>query len=85
MFALVFVFFAVEMVFHYPWTMSFDILGVSLFIEAYKLSFPIVGSVYAWRKGMVLAEYLDNQKKGEGKNDIETFLNLVEFPLLNPI
>lgn len=34
---------------------------------------------------MVLAEYLDNQKKGEGKDDIETFLNLVEFPLLNQI
>lgn len=51
MFALVFVFFAVEMVFHYPWTMSFDVLGVSVFIEAYNLSFPIVCSVYAWRKG----------------------------------
>nr|YP_010872719.1 NADH dehydrogenase subunit C [Gastrochilus sinensis]WGU50219.1 NADH dehydrogenase subunit C [Gastrochilus sinensis] len=34
MFALVFVFFAVETVFHYPWTMSFDVLGVSVFIEA---------------------------------------------------
>lgn len=51
MFALVFVFFAVEMVFHYLWTMSFDVLGVSVFIEAYNLSFPIVCSVYAWRKG----------------------------------
>nr|WPR14139.1 NADH dehydrogenase subunit C [Phalaenopsis sp.] len=30
MFALVF--FAVEMIFHYPWTMSFDVLGVSVFI-----------------------------------------------------
>nr|QKV48172.1 NADH-plastoquinone oxidoreductase subunit K [Oreorchis foliosa var. indica]QKV48254.1 NADH-plastoquinone oxidoreductase subunit K [Oreorchis foliosa] len=32
---------------------------------------------------MVLAEYLDNQKKREGKDDIETVMNLVEFPLLN--
>nr|QYK18490.1 NAD(P)H-quinone oxidoreductase subunit K [Dryadella lilliputiana] len=32
---------------------------------------------------MVLAEYLDNQKKRERKDDIETVLNLVEFPLLN--
>lgn len=34
---------------------------------------------------MVLAKYLDNQKKREGKDDIETFLNLFEFPLLNQI
>nr|YP_010389001.1 NADH-plastoquinone oxidoreductase subunit K [Cypripedium palangshanense]UPQ44322.1 NADH-plastoquinone oxidoreductase subunit K [Cypripedium palangshanense] len=33
--------------------------------------------------GMVLDEYLDNQKKREGKDDIETVINLVEFPLLN--
>nr|YP_010730321.1 NADH-plastoquinone oxidoreductase subunit K [Liparis ferruginea]WEG23187.1 NADH-plastoquinone oxidoreductase subunit K [Liparis ferruginea] len=33
--------------------------------------------------GMVLAEYLENQKKREGKDDIETVMNLVEFPLLN--
>nr|YP_009262755.1 NADH-plastoquinone oxidoreductase subunit K [Ludisia discolor]ANI87420.1 NADH-plastoquinone oxidoreductase subunit K [Ludisia discolor] len=33
--------------------------------------------------GMVLAEYLDNQKKREGKDDIETVMNLVELPLLN--
>lgn len=33
----------------------------------------------------VLAEYLDNQKKREGKDNIETFLNLVEFTLLNQI
>nr|QXO05671.1 NADH-plastoquinone oxidoreductase subunit K [Zeuxine flava] len=34
---------------------------------------------------MVLAEYLDNQKKreGKGKDDIETVMNLVELPLLN--
>nr|YP_009129696.1 photosystem II protein G [Masdevallia picturata]AID52106.1 photosystem II protein G [Masdevallia picturata] len=33
--------------------------------------------------GMVLAEYLDNQKKRERKDNIETVMNLVEFPLLN--
>nr|YP_011028021.1 NADH-plastoquinone oxidoreductase subunit K [Epidendrum ciliare]WNS59432.1 NADH-plastoquinone oxidoreductase subunit K [Epidendrum ciliare] len=33
--------------------------------------------------GMVLAEYLDNQKKRERKDDIETVMNLVEFLLLN--
>ena len=51
-FALVFVVFYVETVFLYPWAMSFDVLGVSVFIEA--LSFVlilIVGLVYAWRKG----------------------------------
>lgn len=32
---------------------------------------------------MVLAEYLDNQKKREVKDDIETVMNLVELPLLN--
>lgn len=32
---------------------------------------------------MVLAEYLDNQKKREERDDIETVMNLVEFPLLN--
>nr|YP_010295528.1 NADH dehydrogenase subunit C [Tridactyle tridactylites]UMO93311.1 NADH dehydrogenase subunit C [Tridactyle tridactylites] len=46
MFALVFVVFAVETVFLYPWAMSFDVLDISVFIEV-----PIVGSVYAWRKG----------------------------------
>ncbi|KAL2892699.1 NAD(P)H-quinone oxidoreductase subunit K chloroplastic [Bienertia sinuspersici] len=35
MFALVFVIFDVETVFLYPWAMSFDILGVSVFIEAF--------------------------------------------------
>lgn len=81
-----FCFFAVEMVFHYPWTMSFDVLGVSVFIEAYKLPNCVFSLCMAKRSvGMVLAEYLDNQKKGEGKDDIETFLNLVEFPLLNQI
>nr|QUS63339.1 NADH-plastoquinone oxidoreductase subunit 3 [Platanthera ussuriensis] len=52
MFALVFVVFDVETVFLYPWAMSFDVLGVSAFIEAFIfVLIPIVGSVYAWRKG----------------------------------
>nr|ATG24603.1 NADH dehydrogenase subunit 3 [Lobelia fervens subsp. fervens] len=52
MFALVFVVFDVETVFLYPWAMSFDVLGVSVFIEAFFfVLILIVGSVYAWRKG----------------------------------
>nr|YP_009674311.1 NADH dehydrogenase subunit 3 [Xerophyta schlechteri]QDK59309.1 NADH dehydrogenase subunit 3 [Xerophyta schlechteri]QNQ14548.1 NADH-plastoquinone oxidoreductase subunit 3 [Xerophyta elegans]DBA11198.1 TPA_asm: NADH-plastoquinone oxidoreductase subunit 3 [Xerophyta viscosa] len=52
MFALVFVVFDVETVFLYPWAMSFDVLGVSVFIEAFIfVLILIVGSVYAWRKG----------------------------------
>ncbi|KAB2065703.1 hypothetical protein ES319_A09G107500v1 [Gossypium barbadense] len=52
MFALVFVVFYVEMVFLYPWAMSFDVLGVLVFIEAFIfVLILIVGSVYAWRKG----------------------------------
>nr|QYK18498.1 NADH-quinone oxidoreductase subunit A [Dryadella lilliputiana] len=52
MFALVFVVFDVEMVFLYPWAMSFDVLGVSVFLEVFIfVLIPIVGSVYAWRKG----------------------------------
>jgi NAD(P)H-quinone oxidoreductase subunit 3 len=52
MFALVFVVFDVETVFLYPWAMSFDVLGVSVFIEALVfVIILIVGSVYAWRKG----------------------------------
>nr|QKV45897.1 NADH-plastoquinone oxidoreductase subunit 3 [Saniculiphyllum guangxiense] len=52
MFALVFVVFDVETVFLYPWAMSFDVLGVSAFIEAFIfVLILIVGSVYAWRKG----------------------------------
>ena len=52
MFALVFVVFDVETVFLYPWAMSFDVLGVSVFIEALIfVLIPIVGLVYAWRKG----------------------------------
>nr|YP_010919006.1 NADH dehydrogenase subunit C [Euodia pubifolia]WAJ50649.1 NADH dehydrogenase subunit C [Euodia pubifolia] len=52
MFALVFVVFDVETVFLYPWAMSFDVLGVSVFIEAFIfMLILIVGSVYAWQKG----------------------------------
>uniref|UniRef100_A0A7N2N6L6 NADH-ubiquinone oxidoreductase chain 3 n=1 Tax=Quercus lobata TaxID=97700 RepID=A0A7N2N6L6_QUELO len=52
MFALVFVVFDVETVFLYPWAMSFDVLGISVFIEAFIfVLILIVGSVYAWRKG----------------------------------
>nr|YP_010848256.1 NADH-plastoquinone oxidoreductase subunit 3 [Kopsia fruticosa]WEV92906.1 NADH-plastoquinone oxidoreductase subunit 3 [Kopsia fruticosa] len=51
MFALVFVVFDVETVFLYPWAMSFDVLGVSVFIEALIfVLILIVGLVYAWRK-----------------------------------
>lgn len=32
---------------------------------------------------MVLTEYSDNQKKKEGKDYIETVMNLIEFPLLD--
>nr|YP_010489188.1 NADH-plastoquinone oxidoreductase subunit 3 [Incarvillea lutea]UWK23444.1 NADH-plastoquinone oxidoreductase subunit 3 [Incarvillea lutea] len=52
MFALVFVVFDVETVFLYPWAMSFDVVGVSVFIEAFIfVLILIVGLVYAWRKG----------------------------------
>ncbi|CAL5180586.1 unnamed protein product [Lathyrus oleraceus] len=52
MFALVFVVFDVETVFLYPWAMSFDVLGVSVFLEAFIfVLILIVGLVYAWRKG----------------------------------
>nr|YP_010942260.1 NADH-plastoquinone oxidoreductase subunit 3 [Persicaria nepalensis]WKN52071.1 NADH-plastoquinone oxidoreductase subunit 3 [Persicaria nepalensis]WLS52977.1 NADH-plastoquinone oxidoreductase subunit 3 [Persicaria nepalensis] len=52
MFALVFVVFDVETVFLYPWAMSFDVLGMSVFIEAFIfVLILIVGLVYAWRKG----------------------------------
>ncbi|KAF7061046.1 hypothetical protein CFC21_067779 [Triticum aestivum] len=37
MFALVFVIFDWETVFLYPWAMNFDVLGVSVFIEALVL------------------------------------------------
>ncbi|KAL2898544.1 NAD(P)H-quinone oxidoreductase subunit 3 chloroplastic [Bienertia sinuspersici] len=52
MFSLVFVVFDVETVFQYLWAMSFDILGVSVFIEAFIfVLILIVGLVYTWRKG----------------------------------
>ncbi|KAL5062876.1 hypothetical protein RYX36_024613 [Vicia faba] len=52
MFAIVFLVFDVETVFLYPWAMSFDVLGVSVFIEAFIfVLILIVGLVYAWRKG----------------------------------
>lgn len=52
MFALVFVVFDVETVFLYPWAMSFDVLGVSVFIEAFIFVLILIGGlVYAWRKG----------------------------------
>ncbi|KAJ1254906.1 hypothetical protein BS78_K085100 [Paspalum vaginatum] len=52
MFALVFVVFDVDTVFLYPWAMSFDVLGLSVFIEAFIfVLILVVGLVYAWRKG----------------------------------
>nr|YP_009517458.1 NADH-plastoquinone oxidoreductase subunit 3 [Paspalum virgatum]YP_009518337.1 NADH-plastoquinone oxidoreductase subunit 3 [Paspalum simplex]QVO53948.1 NADH-plastoquinone oxidoreductase subunit 3 [Paspalum malacophyllum]QYC37481.1 NADH-plastoquinone oxidoreductase subunit 3 [Paspalum setaceum]UFH83235.1 NADH-plastoquinone oxidoreductase subunit 3 [Paspalum lividum]AXP21119.1 NADH-plastoquinone oxidoreductase subunit 3 [Paspalum simplex]AXP21285.1 NADH-plastoquinone oxidoreductase subunit 3 len=52
MFALVFVVFDVETVFLYPWAMSFDVLGLSVFIEAFIfVLILVIGLVYAWRKG----------------------------------
>nr|YP_010220642.1 NADH-plastoquinone oxidoreductase subunit K [Musa maclayi subsp. maclayi]YP_010220909.1 NADH-plastoquinone oxidoreductase subunit K [Musa johnsii]YP_010221712.1 NADH-plastoquinone oxidoreductase subunit K [Musa beccarii]YP_010222155.1 NADH-plastoquinone oxidoreductase subunit K [Musa peekelii subsp. angustigemma]UCC34597.1 NADH-plastoquinone oxidoreductase subunit K [Musa troglodytarum]UCC36299.1 NADH-plastoquinone oxidoreductase subunit K [Musa lolodensis]UCC36745.1 NADH-plastoquinone oxi len=33
--------------------------------------------------GMVLTEYSDNQNKNEGKDYIETVMNLIEFPLVD--
>uniref|UniRef100_A0A7N0UX44 NADH-ubiquinone oxidoreductase chain 3 n=1 Tax=Kalanchoe fedtschenkoi TaxID=63787 RepID=A0A7N0UX44_KALFE len=54
MFALVFVVFDVETIFFYPWAMSFDVVGVSVFIEALIfVLILIVCSVYAWRKGVL--------------------------------
>ena len=51
MFSLVFVVFYVETIFLYPWAMSFDILGLSIFIEVLIFIFIlIVGLIYAWRK-----------------------------------
>nr|WOC91480.1 NADH-plastoquinone oxidoreductase subunit 3 [Utricularia hispida] len=52
MFAIVFVVFDVEAVFLYPWAISFDVLGVSVFLEAFIfVLILILGLVYAWRKG----------------------------------
>ena len=50
--AIVFVVFDVETVFVYPWAISFDVLEVSVFIEAFIfVLILIVGLVYVWRKG----------------------------------
>ncbi|XVE72021.1 hypothetical protein DITRI_Ditri11bG0005400 [Diplodiscus trichospermus] len=44
-----FVVFDVETIFLYPWAISFDVLGVPVFIEALIFMFIlIVGSVYVW-------------------------------------
>ena len=48
MFALVFVVFVVLTFFLYPWALSFDVLGVSVFIEAFIfVLILIIGLVYA--------------------------------------
>ena len=52
MFALIFLVFDVETIFLYPWAISFNVLGVSVFLEAFLfVLILIVGLVYAWRKG----------------------------------
>lgn len=52
MFAPVFVISDVETVSPYPWAMIFNELGISASVEAsIFVTIPIVGSVYAWRKG----------------------------------
>lgn len=55
MFALVLFFifyFNVETVFLYLWAMSFDVLGIFVFIEAFIfVLILIIHSVYVWRKG----------------------------------
>ncbi len=65
MFALVFVVFDVERVFLYPWAMSFDVLGVSVFIEAFI--FVLIRCSLCMAKGsigMVLApEYSDEKNR----------------------
>ncbi|KAL5559435.1 hypothetical protein UlMin_035646 [Ulmus minor] len=66
MFALIFVVFDVETVFLYPWAMSFNVFGASIFIEALIFVLILIaGLIYAWRKGarVVLAlEYSSNNK-----------------------
>jgi len=48
MFALIFVVFDIETVFLYPWAMNFNVLGVSVFLEAFLfVLILIVGLVYA--------------------------------------
>ena len=78
MFALVFVVFDVETVFLYPWAMSFDVLGVSVFVEALIfVLILIVGLVYAWRK------LLNIQTIKRKKEKIEIVMNSIEFPLFD--
>ena len=49
MFFFVFVVFDVEIAFLYPWAMSFDVLGVSVFIKAsIFVLIQISGLVYEW-------------------------------------
>ena len=84
MFALVFVVFDVETVFLYPWAMSLDVLGVSVFIFIEAFIFVlilIVGSVYAWRKGAL--EWSSFSNIETMKQNIETVMNSIEFPLLD--
>ncbi|KAG8491260.1 hypothetical protein CXB51_014437 [Gossypium anomalum] len=70
MFALVFVVFDVETVFFYPWAMSFDILGVPVFIEAFIfVLILIVGSII--------------KRKKKVKIIITLSMNSIEFPLLD--
>ena len=50
-FALLFVIFAVEAVFLYPWAVAFGQLGLFAFIEAVLfVGILFVGYVYAWRR-----------------------------------
>nr|YP_010424483.1 NADH-plastoquinone oxidoreductase subunit 3 [Huperzia crispata]YP_011031847.1 NADH-plastoquinone oxidoreductase subunit 3 [Huperzia selago]ATV96574.1 NADH-plastoquinone oxidoreductase subunit 3 [Huperzia serrata f. longipetiolata]WRB00871.1 NADH-plastoquinone oxidoreductase subunit 3 [Huperzia sp. DW-2023a]WRB01306.1 NADH-plastoquinone oxidoreductase subunit 3 [Huperzia serrata]USH58993.1 NADH-plastoquinone oxidoreductase subunit 3 [Huperzia crispata]WRB00784.1 NADH-plastoquinone oxidoredu len=52
MFASVFVISDAETVSLYPWAMCFNELGVPASAEAsISVTIPIVGSVYAWRRG----------------------------------
>ena len=88
MFALVFVVFDVETIFLYPLAMSFDVLGISVFIEALIfILILIVGSGLCIVKrsiGMVLTlEYSDNKNQKGKTNNIDTVMNSIEFPLLD--
>ncbi|KAL5642437.1 hypothetical protein ACJX0J_000953 [Zea mays] len=58
MFALVFVVFDVETVFLYPWAMSFDVLGVSVFIEAFIFVLILVVGLIPLRQLMSLIDEL---------------------------
>ncbi|GIM45697.1 NADH-quinone oxidoreductase subunit A [Collibacillus ludicampi] len=51
LFALLFVVFDVEILFLYPWAVSFEKLGVFGYAEVFLfLFFLIIGLVYAWKK-----------------------------------